>query len=221
MKAQHSGTIKAKLMRIGLGDLTCSYQPQITAAANAAGIPASLALAVASWESTCNPGATNVNPATPSTPSTTDYGLFQINTVNLQSLGLNPSTALDPTANINAGISLLASLYNQYGGNVTQTLEAYNAGPGTVASGNIPTATATKYVPGVTALQSQWNALLGTSDSTDTSGYASDLSPSEISFLQGTSDTVPDDTSNDGSTDLTPYYIAGGLALLAGYLLLG
>src|SRR5271166_6789776 len=144
-------------MRVGIGALgiSCSYQPQITAAANAAGIPASLALAVASWESGgCNPNAINVNPGTATSPSTTDYGLFQINTVNLQSLGI-ASNPLDPSANINAGVSLLANLYNQYGGDVTKTLEAYNAGPGKVASGTVPPSTVNTYVPGVTAYQAQ------------------------------------------------------------------
>lgn len=214
-------------MQVGIGalGLSCSYQPQITAAANAAGIPASLALAVASWESAgCNPNATNTNPGTATSPSTTDYGLFQINTVNLNSLGLTPATALDPTANINAGVKLLANLYSQYGGDVTQTLEAYNAGPGSVAAGTVPTRTINQYVPSVTALQSQWNAQLGSPDSTTSdvsinpaTGYASDLSAPEIAFLQGTSDTA----DNTGQTDYTPYYLAGGLALLAAYLLLG
>ena len=192
-------------MRIGIGALgvACSYQPQITQAATAAGIPPSLALAVASWESNCNPNATNVNPGSASVPSTTDYGLFQINTQNLNTLGI-ASNPLDPTANINAGVSLLAQLYNQYGGDITKTLEAYNAGPGTVASGKVPPSTVTQYVPGVTALQSQWDSVLGTTPD---------------SLAPASADTSADTTDNSGTTDYTPYYLAGGLALVAFLLL--
>ena len=54
---------------------TSSIQQQITAAATAAGIPPSLALAVAQVESNFNPNA--VSP--PNSNGTQDYGVFQIN----------------------------------------------------------------------------------------------------------------------------------------------
>jgi hypothetical protein len=57
---------------------------------------------------------------------------------------LMPATAaglgVDPTdlnQNVTGGVSLLASLYQQYG-NWTQALEAYNAGPTAVNSGAVP-----------------------------------------------------------------------------------
>ena len=43
------------------------------------GVPWQLILALAYHESGMNPLATNTNPATPSTPETTDYGMLQIN----------------------------------------------------------------------------------------------------------------------------------------------
>jgi len=149
-------------------------QQQITAAATAAGIPPSLALAVAQIESGFDPNA--VSPT--NSNGTKDYGLFQINSSNFSSLGLtNP---LDPTQNINAGVGLLSQLYNQYGGDLTQVLWAYNAGPGSVSSGNMPTSTQS-YIPEVLVAQANYGSsapadLLGldttSSDVADTTGIS-------------------------------------------------
>jgi soluble lytic murein transglycosylase-like protein len=172
-------------MRRSLGQsyTTAQIQQMITAAANQYGVPASLALAVAQVESNFNPNAVN----TSNKNGTSDYGVFQINSSNLSSLGL--TDPLDPTQNINAGVSLLASLYNQYGGDATQTLWAYNAGPTSVASGNMPTSTQS-YIPSVLNAEANYGTsvpdLTGTSldssvlpsgsSSTGTSFFTSDLS---------------------------------------------
>lgn len=204
-------------MRIGIGDLTCSYQPQIVAAANAKGIPPSLALAVVTQESSCNPNATS--PA--NTNGTQDFGLFQLNSSNLASWGVtNP---LDPTQNINAGVNYLSQLYSQYGGNVQQTLAAYNAGPGNVAQGTVPAATTQTYVPNILNYQAQWNAQLGTSDTVP--GSDSDTA-AEIAWLNGTgpmpaSTTDTTDASGDGTDNTTLYLAAGALALFAAWAFLG
>ena len=185
---------------------TSAIQDQITAAATAAGIPPSLALAVAQVESNFNPTA--VSPS--NSNGTQDYGVFQINSSNLASLGVtNP---LDPTQNINAGVALLAQLYNQYGGDLTQVLWAYNAGPGSVASGNMPTSTQA-YVPEVLAAQSNYGTTLPDDDTdlsdlglTSTNTDSTDLSSTVSSFLTG-------DVSLFG-VDVPGYAVAGGAALL-------
>ncbi len=173
----------------------------ITAAANQYGVPPSLALAVAQTESGFNPNAvspTNAN-------GTQDYGLFQINSSNLSSLGV--SDPLDPQANIDAGVSLLASLYNQYGGDPTQTLWAYNAGPGSVASGNMPTSTQS-YIPDVLAAASSFGTSLPAADTS--------LSPSTGTSgpdLASVSDFLTGDVSILGY-DIPGYAIAAGAGLL-------
>ena len=192
-------------MRIGIGDLTCSYQPQITAAANAKGIPPSLALALVTQESSCNPNATS--PA--NTNGTQDFGLFQLNSSNLASFGVtNP---LDPAQNINAGVNYLSQLYNQYGGNVQQTLAAYNAGPGNVAKGTVPASTTQTYVPNILNYQAQWDAQLGGSDATtaaDNTGASTDTT--DLAGLLG-----------DGTDNTSLYLAAGALALFAAWAFLG
>jgi hypothetical protein len=157
----------------------------ITSAATSAGIPPSLALAVAQEESSFNPNATNTN-----SNGTTDYGVMQINSSNLSALGL--SDPLNPQANITAGVGLLAQLYNQYGGNIQQTLWAYNAGPNAVSSGNLPASTA-NYISAVTANMSNYDTtvpdlslvnpdLTGTSDPSSFSDNLSDFLTSDVSI---------------------------------------
>lgn len=139
----------------------------ITSAAQQYGVPASLALAVAQVESNFNPNATNVNPATSTHASTTDYGVMQINSANLATYGLT-SDPYDVQANIDAGVQMLAGLYSQYDGDTTQVLWAYNAGPASVSSGNMPPSTA-QYVANVTQAETSYGtALPSTTTSTDT-----------------------------------------------------
>lgn len=92
-------------------------QAMIVAAANQYGVPPSVALGVAAHESGFNPNATNVN-----TNGTTDYGVMQLNSTTVQTLGVaNP---MDPQQNIDAGVSLLGQYLTQYGGNVQQVVMA-------------------------------------------------------------------------------------------------
>lgn len=52
---------------------------------------------------------------------------------------LGVSNPLDPTQNINGGAKYLSQLYKQFGGNIPETLAAYNAGPGAVQQyGGVP-----------------------------------------------------------------------------------
>lgn len=122
----------------GLGQTysTQQIQQMVTSAANAAGIPPSVALGVASHESGFNPNATNLN-----TNGTTDYGVMQLNSATVQTL--NVSNPLDPQQNINAGVGLLAKYYQQYG-NWSDALQAYASGPGSV--GSTPNSTASGFI---------------------------------------------------------------------------
>jgi soluble lytic murein transglycosylase-like protein len=105
----------------GLGD-TSSIQSQIVADANAAGIPASIALAVAQIESSFNPSA--VSPAGA-------VGVMQLMPGTASDLGVNPS---DTSQNIQGGVDYLAQMYQKFG-NWAQALAAYNAGPGNIGAG--------------------------------------------------------------------------------------
>lgn len=111
---------------LGAASLSLSQiQQMITASAQQYGVDPSLALAIAQQESSFNPTAVSQ----PNRNGTVDYGLMQINSSNLSSMGLTPSSALDPQANINAAMQLLAGYSTQYGGDPTAIANAYNAGP--------------------------------------------------------------------------------------------
>lgn len=119
----------------GLGQSTTQVQQMITQAASAyPNVPnlSDVALAVASHESGFQANAQN--------PGSTAAGVYQLLGVTQTTLGVtNP---LDAQQNINAGVGLLASYYQQYG-NWDQALQAFSDGPGTVAAGTAPSAQTT------------------------------------------------------------------------------
>jgi soluble lytic murein transglycosylase-like protein len=169
------GGARRRLPR-GLGQASLTpTQQQIVSAANNAGVDPALALAVAQQESGFNPNAISSAGAT---------GLFQLMPATAASLGVNPS---DPTQNIQGGISYLAQLLEQYGGDVSNALWAYNAGPGNQAAGVLPAQTAA-YIPSVLSLQDNWAQLLGTS--TASSSSTSTAGDSSSSDESGDDDTL-------------------------------
>ena len=83
----------------------------------------------------------NLTPTVVSAPNangTRDYGIMQINSVNLPALGLTTSSALDPAKNIPAARRLLLEL-DATAGNVMDLFSMYNAG---AAEGGGPKRTA-------------------------------------------------------------------------------
>jgi soluble lytic murein transglycosylase-like protein len=114
-----------RTVRRGLGSATSSIQSLITSVANQFGVPSSIALEVAQKESGFNQAAVG---------SSGEIGVMQLMPATAAGLGVDPS---DLNQNVTGGVSLLASLYQQFG-NWTQALEAYNAGPTAVNQGTVP-----------------------------------------------------------------------------------
>jgi len=183
-------------------------QQMIVASAQAHGVDPSLALAIAKTESNFNPAAIN----TSNTNGTADYGLMQINSSNLASLGLDSSSALDPQANINAAMQLLSSYTQKYGDNPNLIAWAYNAGPGSVSSGSVPQSTSS-YISQVLANQQNFSGIApADSSASDTLSLSDALSP--VGDTNAQIDVA-------GVTVPTSYALAGGLAaflLLAWWL---
>lgn len=83
-----------------------------------------LLMALAWKESGFRPGAIG----DPNVNNTRDYGLMQINSINLERFGLTPDTAVtDPAANVHAAARLLAEL-RPFARNRGDLVSMYNAG---------------------------------------------------------------------------------------------
>ena len=160
--------------RRGLG-ATSPYASQVQALAPSYGIPPSLALAVMQAESSGNPSA--VSPAGA-------IGLFQLMPATAASLGVDPN---NPTQNIQGGLTYLQQLNAQYGGDWTQTLEAYNEGPGALAQhGAYPSSAA--YAAGILSAAGPLDGSIALdpsipADSTGSSGGSMALDLSSVSGL--------------------------------------
>jgi soluble lytic murein transglycosylase-like protein len=105
-----------------------SFESLIQQASEKYGVDANLVKAVIQNESAYDPSAVS---------SAGAVGLMQLMPATAANLGVENS--LDPAQNIDGGVKLLRELLNQFGGNVTNTLAAYNAGPGAVQQfGGVP-----------------------------------------------------------------------------------
>ena len=101
------------------------YTASVTTAANNAGVPPALALSVMQHESGGNASAVS---------SAGAVGLFQLMPSSFPGQNIQ-----DPTTNIDLGVGYLGQLLNQYNGDVSLALAAYDAGPGNVAKyGGVP-----------------------------------------------------------------------------------
>lgn len=123
--------------------MNATIQQLIIQFADAAGVPSSVALAVAAQESGGNQYTSGGGLVT---GSSGEIGVFQLMPATAASLGVDPT---DAAQNIQGGIAYLQQLFAQFG-NWPQAIAAYNAGPGRVASGNIPSSTQS-YVASVLA----------------------------------------------------------------------
>lgn len=175
-------------VRRGLGAASTSVQSLITSVANQLGVPPSIALGVAQKESGFNQAAVG---------QAGEIGVFQLMPATAAGLNVNPS---DLNQNVQGGVSLLASLYQQFG-NWTEALEAYNAGPAAVNAGAVP-ASSVSYA----------SSILG-SISLDSTPAVS----ASDSLTADLTDWLPSDFSSDGS-GTSPWVWA--IAALGGFGLL-
>jgi len=107
------------------------YRAELTAAARRSGLDPFLVAGLVRQESEFNPGAISHSRA---------YGLTQVQPGTgrqfARSAGVTRVTArllVQPTANLKIGTAILRSMLDQNGGNLEQTLAAYNAGPNRLA----------------------------------------------------------------------------------------
>lgn len=124
------------------GDATnAPFTAEIHAAAAQNGVDAKLVSSVIAAESNFNSRAVSSKHA---------MGLMQL--MPRTAADLSVRDPFDPTQNINAGTRYLKELLDQYHGNLSLALAAYNAGPATVAQyGGVPPFPAThKYIRNVT-----------------------------------------------------------------------
>ena len=174
------------------------YSSLIQQASVTYGVPASLISAVIQNESSGNPNALS---------STGAMGLMQLEPNTAASLGV--TNAFDPAQNIDAGTAYLASLLSQYGGDVPTALEAYNWGPGNVASGGTAPASVQSYVNNVM----NQSGIVASSPASggplvDLSGPAATASSADIL------DQMQNATGLDLTDPTTDLVLAGGAALL-------
>jgi Transglycosylase SLT domain len=122
-------------------------------------VPSNLVKAIMMWESGGNPNAVNPNKNTYGVVTSTDYGLMQVNSKNINNFSTSigrPLNPLDPKDNIDGAVSYINTLWTKYNGDVNKIVAAYNAGPTSVDnainypnSHSIPASTANVYVPNV------------------------------------------------------------------------
>jgi len=97
-----------------------------------------LIMALAKAESNLRVSAVNVN-----SNKTTDYGLMQINSINLEFVGATKDTIFDPTINIHGGAKLLRQKSDYIAGkkgiapSTRELISAYNEGEGRLVKSGI------------------------------------------------------------------------------------
>lgn len=114
------------------------------------GIDVALLAAIAKQESGFNPNAKSGDGG---------YGLFQLTSKDLVAkTGGNP---FDPFKNADVGAYFFKTLLNRFGGSVSNALAGYNAGPGAVESGRIPSSTLNNYIPHILKYFNDFKKLFG------------------------------------------------------------
>lgn len=187
--------LAAPLVFHGLGQTTAQVQTMIQTAAASYNVPdlAEVATAVATHESQLIPTAQS--------SSSSAAGIFQLTSATQTTLGV--TSPYNAQQNVNAGVSLLAQYYQQYG-NWPDALQAFSDGPGTVASGAAPS--------------SQTNGLIAYVESNTGLDFSSDTGGLDLSSL---GIELPDLTGGFsisdtlGLTGVPDWAVWGGIALLA------
>jgi len=105
-----------------------NFESIIQQASKKYGVDADLVKAVIQNESAYDPSAVS---------SAGAMGLMQLMPATAANLGVEDP--MNPSDNIDGGVKLLRELLNQFGGNLTNTVAAYNAGAGAVQQyGGVP-----------------------------------------------------------------------------------
>jgi soluble lytic murein transglycosylase-like protein len=105
-----------------------SFESIIQQTSKKYGVDADLVKAVIQNESAYDPSAVS---------SAGALGLMQLMPATAANLGVEDP--MNPTENIEGGVKLLRELLNQFSGNITNTVAAYNAGAGAVQQyGGVP-----------------------------------------------------------------------------------
>lgn len=133
--------------RIAEGMVRCynKYGQIIEVASRRYGVPSSLSLSVAYWESSCRPDAQRYEPHVALWPSVrnappaerrfraTSFGIFQVLGVTARGMGYTgtPQQFQRPEINAEYGIRYLGGRYREWG-NWNDALAAYNGGRGAV-----------------------------------------------------------------------------------------
>jgi soluble lytic murein transglycosylase-like protein len=107
--------------------MTADVLALLNAAAAKYGVPASLAIAVANQESGGNQYNSNGGVLTSSAGA---LGVMQLMPATAAGLGVDPT---DTAQNIDGGVRYLSQLLQEFGGDQTLALAAYNWGPGNVS----------------------------------------------------------------------------------------
>lgn len=160
--------------------MACKYDLRQMIADEAArqGVPPEIALAVAGVES----GTCQWNPnGSVRTSSKGALGVMQLMPATAAALGVDP---LDVNDNIRGGVRYLRQMFDQFG-SWDLALAAYNAGPGAVAGGRIPSSTR-GYVATILS-----NARAGSSAAAGGSVAAASSSSSPIGVDQAATSTTP------------------------------
>lgn len=105
------------------------YLPEIKKAADWYGLPPQLIQSMVYHESRGNPNAVSGKGA---------MGLMQLMPGTAREMGVD---AANPVENIWGGTKFLAMMKERYGGDLNKALAAYNAGPGAVDAGTVPSST--------------------------------------------------------------------------------
>jgi hypothetical protein len=192
--------ILAPPMAIGLGQTPAQVQTMIQTAAAAYSVPdlAEVATSLATHESALQAGAQN--------PSSSACGIFQLLSVTQSTLGVTDCT--NAQQNVNAGVGLLASYYNEYG-NWPDAIQAFSDGPGTVANGTPPS---TQTLNLLSYLQTNTGLDLSGSSS---SGF--DLSDLSLPDLSDITSLLP--TSDNLISGIPDWLTVLGIAAIGGGLL--